>query len=882
MADMVHSDVVERLVREHVGTGFHLRADSTWLTVRPYGVRLQEQGWKLHVSSRVATFPDLVARLLPVLLAEGCAFKLARDTRVLTRLNDGISSPAAVGKAFTVYPDDDRVQDLGERLVRLLRGHEGPRVLSDRRVDPQAPVYYRYGPFVQSAGAPVIGGPAAVLHGPQGQEFEGLATMRYRQPAWSRDPFTGETAEQAEAAERGRGGPVVLAGRYEIVSGLFQSGRGDLFRAVDRKDAAPVIVKQARAFVDENDVTMDVRMRMRNERRILTVLAGVEGVPRFIDHFQLGTDEYLVTEDVGAFNLADDVTRYGRYLPAEAGAIADSAGGKGAAAAPVAGARSGRTLERLASGLARILLDVHARGVTVRDLSPRNIVVDGDRFSLIDFGMADHEGLNLHGGTPGYMSPRQAGGGEAHQGDDLYSLGMVLAHAASGLPPVIHGEDLEEPRQRVLETVSAHYGPTRPPVMGLVSDLLGPDDIASQAVRRLAQERLGDGYRCTTIRQAAELDADLIAAISDHLLEDLKRSARVILNAPADHELLENVTVYDGLAGIGLELLENLHSPDVVEILEGLVPLCVRTAEASALRPGLFTGRTGVDLFVARARQRGIGTDPDWTGAPLPDPDWKPEDFDLMAGASGIGLGHLALHDVDGRVDHLAVARRCAEHVAALPPPDQTTMPPTLFAEAAVDASTSRAHGLAGTVELLVRTGSRLGDEEILRIALERALTLAERAREYADLSRGLRAAPLSASWCQGMAGFAQTLLGAGRLLEEPALIDAAHYAAEAANAHIPRMDGSILCCGLAGIGTMAIDLALHDPAGGEAYWDAAHAAGAQMLLRRSGPPDRPTFVRPKLTDHSASLALGVAGIHSFFRRLGQRGGADPMPFPSW
>jgi hypothetical protein len=624
-----------------------------------------------------------------------------------------------------------------------------------------------------------------------------------------------------------------------------------------------VIVKQARAFVDENDVTMDVRMRVRNERRILTVLAGVEGVPRFIDHFQLGTDEYLVTEDVGAFNLADDVTRYGRYLPADA--------------AVVAGARPGRTLEHLAFRLARILLDVHARGVTVRDLSPRNIVVDGDRFSLIDFGMADYEGLNLHGGTPGYMSPRQAGGGEAHQGDDLYSLGMVLAHAASGLPPVIHGEDLEEPRQRVLETVSAHYGPTPPPIMGLVSDLLGPDDIALAAAHRLAQGRFSDGYRCTTIRPASELDADLIAAITDHLLEDLKRSARVILNAPADHELVENVTVYDGLAGIGLELLENLDSPGVVEILEDLVPLCARRAEASALRPGLFTGRTGVDLFVARARRRGIGTDPEWTGAAVPGRDWKPEDFDLIAGASGIGLGHLALHDVEGRADHLAVARRCAEHVIALPLPDQTTMPPTLFAEAAVDAATSRAHGLAGTVELLVRTGSRLGDEEILRIALERALILAERAREYADLSRGLRAAPLSASWCQGMAGFAQTLLGAGRLLDEPALIDAAHYAAEAAIAHIPRMDGSILCCGLAGIGTMAIDLALHDPAGGEAYWDAASAAAAQMLLRRSGPPDRPTFVRPKLTDHSASLWLGVAGIHSFFRRLGERAGADPM-----
>jgi hypothetical protein len=130
------------------------------------------------------------------------------------------------------------------------------------------------------------------------------------------------------------------------------------------------------------------------------------------------------------------------------------------------------------------------------------------------------------------------------------------------------------------------------------------------------------------------------------------------------------------------------------------------------------------------------------------------------------------------------------------------------------------------------------------------------------------------------MAGFAQTLLRASRLLGRPELAEAARHAADAGIAHIPRMDGSILCCGLAGIGTMAIDLAQHDPAGGQAYWDAARAAAEQMLLRRSGPAERPAFLRRSLTDHSASLGLGVAGIHSFFRRLALGGGADPMPFP--
>jgi serine/threonine protein kinase len=861
-------DVVERFVREHVGAGFHLRADSTWLTIRPHGAPVLEHGWKLHVSSRVATFPELVEKLLPVLLAEGCAFKLARETKVLARLNDGVSSAAAVGKAFTVYPAPSRVGDLGRGLALLLRGHEGPRVLSDRRVDPEAPVYYRYGPFIRSAPTGLVGGPAAVLHGPAGQEFEAPATMRYRQPDWTVDPFTGESADDLTQVTP-QTGPAVLAGRYTVVSGLFQSGRGDVLRAVDGQDGARVVVKQARAFVDENDRAADVRMRVRNERRVLTALSGVPGIPRFVDHFALGRDEYLVTTDVGEQNLADDLTQRGRYLPA---------------AAP--GAVPGRSLEHLATALTRILLSVHARGVTVRDLSPRNVVVGDGGFSLIDFGMADYEGFNLQGGTPGYVSARQRRSALVHQGDDLFALGMVLAFAATALPPVTHGEHADEARLRMLETIDTCFGSTPPTVIRLVADLLGSDDEAQEAARRIAAGDFDheDGLPRTRLRthRAVEPTPALTSDITQSLLELLQHSARAILGS-GNESLTQNVAVYNGIAGIGLELLENLESPGVAEILAELAPHCARTVEKAGLRQGLFTGRTGVDVFLARAAHRGVDVG-GGNGLRLPASDWKPEDFDLMAGAAGIGLGYLAMYEIDERTEYLAVAQQCAEYVIGLPLPSQDSMQDPIAVEAAVEGSVSRAHGLAGMVEVLASVGRRSGDEAVLQAASERAAVLAKQARELADRSRGERAAPLSASWCQGTAGFSQTLLRAGDLLADPALTNAARYAVDAAVAHVPRMDRPIQCCGLAGIGNAVIDLALHDaaidPAGSAKYWDAAWAVAKQMLLRRSGPAERPAFIRHDLADHSASWALGTAGMLSFFRRLDQRGSSDGTPLP--
>jgi len=84
-------------------------------------------------------------------------------------------------------------------------------------------------------------------------------------------------------------------------------------------------------------------------------------------------------------------------------------------------------------------------------------------------------------------------------------------------------------------------------------------------------------------------------------------------------------------------------------------------------------------------------------------------------------------------------------------------------------------------------------------------------------------------------------------------------------------MDKPTQCCGLAGIGTMLIDVAAQD--GGERYWQGSRAVVAQMLLRSAGPAEHPVFVRDDPGEYSASWAYGLAGILGFFRRLARRGG---------
>jgi len=265
-----------------------------------------------------------------------------------------------------------------------------------------------------------------------------------------------------------QGGDPQRIGPYRVVGRLGAGGMGMVY-AGRSAGGRLVAVKVIRG-----ELAGDAEFRIRFSREVAAArsVSGLFTAP-VVDADLEGPTPWLATAYVAGPSLADAIRRHGPLPTA--------------------------SVLALAAGLAEGLQAIHIAGLIHRDLKPSNVLLAEDGPRVIDFGIsraAEATALtaaDLVIGSPGFMSPEQAEGRPTGPPSDVFSLGAVLAFAASGNGPFGTGS-----------TAALVYRVVHSP-----PELDGlPAEIRSLAERCLAKD---PNRRPTTAELLTDLDSDGLA-----------------------------------------------------------------------------------------------------------------------------------------------------------------------------------------------------------------------------------------------------------------------------------------------------------------------------------------------------------------------------------
>jgi serine/threonine protein kinase len=200
-----------------------------------------------------------------------------------------------------------------------------------------------------------------------------------------------------------------LQKRYVLRKRLGQN-RATTWLAWDRQTQTEVVIKEL--ALPHLQAWKDWELFEREVQTLQNL--SIPNVPRYLGHFEQAHTRYLVMQYLTGQSLAEWLNSGQRCDP--------------------------DLLKNWAIQILEILSALHSLNPPLvhRDLKPGNLIWDGQRLSLVDFGgvMATLQprGGSTVTGTYGYMAPEQFAG-RASPASDLYSLGATLIHLATGKPP---------------------------------------------------------------------------------------------------------------------------------------------------------------------------------------------------------------------------------------------------------------------------------------------------------------------------------------------------------------------------------------------------------------------------------------------------------------
>lgn len=656
-----------------VPAGWRAHGNGSWYALRPLGLELPSQGWKIHVSATLDNAESVLARVYDYCVDGGIAFKFVPSRYLLHLRNAKYADRAASGKFLTVYPaDTEQCRRICEDLDGLLAGEPGPYVLSDLRWG-AGPVHLRYGSFTLRHCYDEHGEVVPAIEAPDGRLVPDPRGPVFQPPEWVELPPFLKPHLEARSA-------VSLAGLpYTVERALHFSNGGGVYAGRDTRTGEAVVLKEGRPYAGLAADGADAVARLHRERAALERLAGLDCVPAVRDAFTVGDHHFLVLQYLEGKPLN---TYFARKHP-----LIDADPAPDALASYTAWAL--KIHERVTEAVAA----VHARGVVFNDLHLFNIMVREDpagepSVALLDFEAAAHvdEGLRQTVANPAFVAPPDRRGFAV----DRYALAclrlalflpltslLVLDRAKAVHLAAVAAERFPVPRRFLDEAVAEILaGPDGEPAGAETGPVPAPDGPYLPVAP-------GDG---------AAARRSMAAALRASATPD--REDRFFPGDIAQFTIEGGGTGFGyGAAGVLYALAETGAEP-WPEAEEWLLARAGSPGSGTPL--GFYDGLAGTAWTLERLghRKQALAL----AGELLRQP-WQETGPDLHGGLAGIGLALDALGTATGEGEFHAAAVRCAELAARSAP--RLTRAGLLY-------------GNSGPALLFLRLFERTRDEEYL------------------------------------------------------------------------------------------------------------------------------------------------------------------------
>ncbi|RXY96234.1 hypothetical protein D8X55_04370 [Malacoplasma penetrans] len=251
---------------------------------------LPNQGWKIHVSSTLDNYQQILDICINYCLNKNILFKfICNDANFIQTLQKH-HNRKSTGKFITIYCKDEiELIDNTKALYDKLKDFKGPSVLTDKSFKNSC-IHYRYGGFKSD-----------YIYNERNEKILDKREIGKHCPNFIKDPLT----EKQNNNDDSFSSHFLLHNKYDIFKAIYFSNHGGIYLAYDLyNNNRVVLIKEFRPYLGINSFWNSTKLGL-NEIEQLKYFTESNTTPKIIESFTEENHLFVVREHIDGLTLKD-------------------------------------------------------------------------------------------------------------------------------------------------------------------------------------------------------------------------------------------------------------------------------------------------------------------------------------------------------------------------------------------------------------------------------------------------------------------------------------------------------------------------------------------------------------------------------------------------